>query len=214
MVIKETLLMNGRKLATLSTLFSGVAATALLAGAFVTGGGSTAYASQMATIGGTANSGIQVQNLSTSPATIQVDLYSQSGGAPAQLSAAGVVGEGSANFYLPSASNVGAGSYGVVLSSDQPIAAIARTEWTSGGRWGAASYGTVAPAQSVILPLALGPTAAAPGGYVNQQSQFSIQNAGTSGAATVSIQLYGVNSAGTPVKCVGTGTGCPAGSHR
>jgi hypothetical protein len=204
--------MNGRKLATISTLFSGVAAAALLAGAFVTGGQNTAYASQMATIGGTANSGIQVQNLSTSPATIQVDLYSQAGGAPAQLQQPGVVGEGSANFYLPSAAGVGAGAYGVVLSSDQPIAAIARTEWTSGGRSGAATYGTVAPAQSVILPLALGPTAAAPTGYVNQLSQFSIQNAGATGAASVSIQLYGVNSAGVPVKCVGTGTGCPGGS--
>lgn len=204
--------MNGRKLTTISTLFSGVAAAALLAGTFVTGGQNTAYASQMATIGGTANSGIQVQNLSTSPATIQVDLYSQAGGAPAQLSQPGVVGEGSANFYLPSATNVSAGAYGVVLSADQPIAAIARTEWTSAGRSGAATYGTVAPAQSVILPLVLGPTAAAPGGYVGQSSQFSIQNAGATGAASVSIQLYGVNSAGTPVKCVGSGSSCPGGS--
>lgn len=204
--------MNRRPLTVMSTLISTAVAAALLIGAFASGSGATAYASTTAAIGGATSTGIQVQNLATSPALIQVDLYPQAGGSPVVLSAPGVVGEGSANFYLPSTPSVAAGAYGVVLSADQAIAAIIRAQWTAAGRAGAATYGTVSPAQSVILPLALGPTAAAPSGYASQLSQFTIQNAGPAGPATVSIQLYGVNSAGVPVKCVGTGTGCPVGS--
>lgn len=192
--------MNGRKLTTISTLVSGVAAAALLAGT-LSGGGPRAYASQMATIGGTANSGIQVQNLSTSPATVQMDLYPQGGGTPTSLTRTNVAGESSADFYLPSENTVAAGSYGVVLSSNQQIAAIARTEWLSSGRTGAAAYGTVAPAQNVVLPSLLGPTAAAPGGFANQVSQFSVQNAGTSGNATVVVDIFREGNA-TAIKSI------------
>ncbi len=181
--------MNSRKLTTISSLLSSAAAAALLAGTVSFSG--NAYASQTAAIGGAAISGVQVQNLSGSTATVQIELHPQAGGAPVTLSAPSVAAQSAANFYLPSATNVPTGAYGAVLSSDQQIAAIARTEWTSGGKSGAATYGSVPPAQNVILPLVVG-------NYAGQNSQFTVQNAGTT-AATVTIQVRAVGSA-TAVK--------------
>lgn len=193
--------MNRRKLTALSTLVSGAAAAALLAGT-LTNGAPAAFASQLATIGGATITGVQVQNLSSSAATISMMLYPQAGGNPITLSPkapqpAQTPAEGSANFYLPSESSVPSGAYGAVLSADQQIAAIARTEWRDSGKAGAAIYGTVPPAQNVVLPLVAGPTAASPAGYYNQVSEFTVQNAAdaNTNSTVVTIDLYRVGDA-------------------
>jgi len=141
----------------------------------------TVFASKLAGIVGAGSSGIQVQNLSTTDsADITAELYPQGGGAAIPLSDTAPPG-GSVNFYLPIEGTVPDGAYAVIISADQPIAAIARTEWPAVG--GAATYGNVEPATSVLVPLA---TKA----YFNQTSQFSVQNTDTTANATITVEVY------------------------
>ena len=201
--------MNSRKWTAMSTLLSGAVAAALLAGTF-SGGGQKAYASQVAAVGGSPNAGVQVQNLETTTASsITLELFPQNTGQPVTLTRSNVSGEGSANFYLPSETAVGPGAYGAVLTSDRQIAAIARHEWLQAGNAGAATYGTVPEAEVVILPLVLGPTAAAPGGFAGQVSWFSIQNAATTGTVSARVDLFQTGSS-TPIDTatysIGAGT--------
>lgn len=146
-----------------------------------TGGAPAVFASKLAGISGAGSSGIQVQNLSTTDsAYIEAELYPQTGGAPVTLSDTAPA-SGSVNFYMPTEGSVADGAYAVIISSAEPIAAIARTEWPSVG--GAATYGNVPPAASVLVPLA---TKA----FANQTSQFSVQNTDTAASASITVKVY------------------------
>lgn len=146
-----------------------------------TGSAPAVFASKLAGIVGAGSSGIQVQNLSTaSSALVTAELYPQGGGAAITLSDTASAG-GSVNFYLPIEGTVLDGAYAVIISSAEPIAAIARTEWPSVG--GAGTYGNVPPATSVLVPLA---TKA----YYNQTSQFSVQNTDTTASASITVKVY------------------------
>jgi len=163
----------------------GIAAALLLVCLFVVtlnrGSAPAVFASKLAGIAGAGSSGIQVQNLSaTASANVTAELYPQGGGAAIPLPGTAPAG-GSVNFYLPAVGTVPDGAYAVIISADQPIAAIARTEWPTGG--GAATYGNVEPATSVLVPLA---TKA----YYNQTSQFSVQNTDTTANASITIKVY------------------------
>ena len=163
----------------------GIAAVVVLVSLLVvvvnTGTAPAVFASKLAGIVGAGSSGIQVQNLSTtSSALITADLYPQGGGAAIMLSSNASAG-GSVNFYLPAEGSVPDGAYAVVISAPEPIAAIARTEWPDVG--GAATYGNVPPATSVLVPLA---TKA----YFGQTSQFSVQNTDTTGNADITVKVY------------------------
>lgn len=139
------------------------------------------FASKLAGIVGPGNSGIQIQNLhQTEQAAIVADFYPQGGGGPITLNKVAPAG-GSANIYLPTESAVGTGAYGVIISSDKPIAAIARTEWADVG--GAGTYSSVDPATSVLLPLATKD-------FANQTSQFSVQNTDTTGSASITVKVF------------------------
>lgn len=145
-------------------------------------------------MGGSGASGVQVQNLdTTSPANVTVQLWNQNGAAPIEISATGgdTVAAGAAkNYYLPSITGVTDGAYSMVASADKPIAAIARTDWSSTG--GAALYSTVAPGMDVTIPLVVSD-------YAGQTSQFSIQNTNIStDISDVTITLRG-RGLSTPV---------------
>lgn len=149
-------------------------------------------------ISGNGVSGVQVQNLSTSANPVNVQLYPQkSGGTPISAGSPTIDPESAQNFYLPSLNNVDSGSYAMVVSAEQPVAAIARTDWASTG--GAAIYSSVEPGTSVLIPLILQ-------GFAGQTSQFSVQNTDTANDATdVTITVYGRGS-GTAVKTLPTQT--------
>lgn len=140
----------------------------------------------MAGASGPGVTGVQIQNLSTTAgATVNVQLWPQGGGTAIDLIPGGTTINASAakNIYLPNYSSVNSGLYSMVVSSNQPAAAIARTDWSSTG--GGAIYQSVEPATDVTLPLALA-------GFANQTTQFSVQNTDTAADATdVIITLYG-----------------------
>jgi hypothetical protein len=90
----------------------------------------------------------------------------------------------------------------MLVSSDQPAAAIVRTDWSAVG--GAAIYNSVAPSTDVIIPLIIK-------NFAGQISQFTVQNTDTSNPiADVILTLYGRGSS-TPIvtsspQTIGAGT--------
>jgi hypothetical protein len=142
---------------------------------------------------GTAATGVQIQNLSSSSsATVVVDLWNQDGSAPTNVLNGVSVNSGSAvNIYMPSQSSVPAGTYAAVVSSSQPMAAIVRTDWSATG--GAAIYSNPTPAKDIIVPLVVN-------NYSRQTSSISIQNTNSAADVTdVTIDFY-QNGASSPVK--------------
>jgi hypothetical protein len=155
---------------------------------------------------GSGVSGIQVQNLSTTDtASVYVYLYNTNGSAPITISnpsGDSINPKAAKNYYLPSIPGVDVGSYSMVAESSLPVAAIARTDWSSTG--GAAIYSTVDPGNDVTIPLIVG-------NYGNQTSQFSIQNTNTAAAINdVTITLYGAALV-APVKVL-SAQAIPAGT--
>ena len=70
--------------------------------------------------------GIDLQNLSGAAATYIIDFYDASGNAAFQYTPASAIGpHGAANVYLPSVSTMPTGQFAAVVSSDQPLAAVA-----------------------------------------------------------------------------------------
>lgn len=162
----------------------------------------------MAGMSGSGASGIQIQNLSTSAdATVYVSLYNQTGVAPVSISGASgdTIGPKAAkNYYLPTIAGLLDGAYSMVASSTQPIAAIARTDWSTTG--GAGLYSTVNPGTDVTIPLITG-------AYASQTSKFSIQNTNTTAAINdVTITLYGAGLAAPVV--VKSGESIAAGTSK
>jgi hypothetical protein len=146
-------------------------------------------------ISGPGVSGIQVQNLSsTDPATVNIDLWNQLGGAPIPLTATAgdsILKSTSKTYYLPSIPAVTNGQYAMVVSANQPVAAIARTDWSATG--GAALYNSVAPGTDVTIPLVVK-------SFANQTTQFTVQNTDTTAQVNdVQIVLRGRGLA-APVK--------------
>jgi hypothetical protein len=138
-------------------------------------------------ISGQGVSGVQIQNLSTTSATtVTVQLWNQTGGAPIDISAPGgdsIPAAAARNYYLPNLTDVPEGAYALIASAPNPIAGIARTDWSATG--GAAIYSSMATGTDVSIPLVTR-------NFANQTSQFTIQNTNTGAAINdVSITLYG-----------------------
>lgn len=124
-------------------------------------------------------SGVQVQNLSSTRAQLTVSFYPQSSGSPVNIP--DTVSPFSARtFYTPSISGLSSGSYSMVVSSDQPTAAIVRTDWDDTS--GAAIYDTVRPGKEILIPLALQ-------NFAGQVSQFTVQNASGTSANDIKIEV-------------------------
>jgi hypothetical protein len=161
----------------------------------------------MAGISGPGVSGIQIQNLDkVDSANITVELWNQDGSPGIQLSDPTSLAAGSAtNVYLPnySSTEVPSGAYAMVVSSDKPVAAIARTDWSSSG--GAGIYSSVDKGPDVIVPLVVA-------NYVGQTTQFTVQNTDASSDITVDVTLFGRGMTSPVVEL--TGQTIPKGTSK
>jgi hypothetical protein len=137
-------------------------------------------------ISGPGISGINIQNLDSSSASVVVQLYNQTGAGAVTISGASgdtIPGSSAKNYYLPNFSTVPDGAYAMVVSSDKRVAALARTDWNNTG--GAGIYVSVEPGTDITIPMALA-------NFAGQVSQFSIQNTNTNSTINdVKITLNG-----------------------
>ncbi|MFN2115929.1 MAG: hypothetical protein ACK2T6_09440, partial [Anaerolineae bacterium] len=153
-----------------------------LSGAFGPQDTPAVYASRLAGVQGSGETGIQVQNLDASQdAAITANFYKQDGSPAISIAAATTPPRGSALYYLPSLEELPDGAYAAVINSDRQIAAIARTDWQASG--GAAIYSNVIPGNDVAVPLAVKQ-------YYGQCSLISVQNTDTSAPATADLEVY------------------------
>jgi hypothetical protein len=129
----------------------------------------------------TYNSGFQVQNLSDTDATISIAYYNQNGSQDPSSPVADTIPAGASKTYFPIAAASGFDG-SVVISSDQPVAAIANV-LGDGFAFGA-SYGSFSGGASLVnLPLIMK-------GNSGFDTWFNVQNAGTTDA-TVTVSYAG-----------------------
>lgn len=126
----------------------------------------------------TYSSGFQVANMSASPAAIIVTYVNQDGTTDATVS--DTILANASTTYFPIGANDGFNG-SVVISSDQPVAAIANT-LGDGGVYGASYESFSAGAATVNLPL----ITKANYGY---DTWFNVQNASAPGGADVTIDI-------------------------
>jgi hypothetical protein len=147
------------------------------------------------------NSGFQVQNLSTSSAaTITMSFYALNNGSATTVN--DTIAAGSSNTYFPldgsGTVELPAGFSGsAVISSDQPVAAIANLigdAFTAGASYGSFSGGS----ETVSLPLI------AKGQVSTYDTFFNVQNVG-SGTADITVAYAGT-------ACTETANAVPAGA--
>jgi hypothetical protein len=134
------------------------------------------------------NAGFQVQNLSATVANITITFYNQSDGLVADTVTDTIAGS-SSNTYFP-LNNVPAGFNGsVVISSDQPVAAITNVLGDVGGAGtftqGSSYSGFSSGGNTVSLPLVTK-------SFFGIDTWFNVQNAGTS-AASVTVAYAGTS---------------------
>jgi hypothetical protein len=127
-----------------------------------------------------AQTGINFQHTGTSTdgANVNVQLLPQGGGTAVDLPVISLGQNGVGNIFLPFAQTtegdaVPAGDYSLVASSGDSIGAIVRTEFPGTGAAGI--YGSVAPGETVVVPLVTRE-------YAGQSSIITVQSAGQSGS--------------------------------
>ena len=120
----------------------------------------------------TYDTGFQVQNLGTAQANITVTYYNQDGSVAASV--ADTIAAGGSKTYYPLTAVPDGFNGSVVITSDQPVAAIAN-ELGNAGAYGASYAGFSAGATEVNLPLVMRNN----GGF---NTWFNVQNAGTADA--------------------------------
>jgi hypothetical protein len=143
----------------------------------------TVYASRLARIQGSGETGIQIQNLDASQsATILAQFYKQEGSTqPVEIAPPAVPAGAAANIWLPGETSLPNGAYAAIISADKQIAAIARTEWKDSG--GAALYSNVQPGTEVFVPLFTN-------NFGGQKSIVSIQNTDPTSQVQVTVTLF------------------------
>jgi hypothetical protein len=134
----------------------------------------------------TYDTGFQVQNLGTAQANITVTYYNQDGSVAASV--ADTIAAGGSKTYYPLTAVPDGFNGSVVITSDQPVAAIAN-ELGNAGAYGASYAGFSAGATEVNLPLIM----RANGGF---DTWFNVQNAGTADANVTVTYTPGAH--GTP----------------
>lgn len=165
-------------------MIRGLAAVAALGIPLAAGrdGRAAVQAGRLAGIAGAANTGVQVQNLDpTRSATVLRDVAQY--GSPIKgihVSRPQIRPASADNMYMPAVAELTDGVYAMILGADRPIAAIARTDWTTSG--GAATYSGVTPGMDVFLPLALIR-------FYGQTSLVAVQNTDFDHAATIHVAL-------------------------
>jgi len=139
-------------------------------------------------LGSTDNASFTVQNLGTSTATVLITFYDEGGSSytPSPLNAGQpnpftLTAGASFEVYVPGIAGLVDGRYSVVISSDQPVVAIANLIGQAGATFYNGSYsGVSAGSTTVYLPGVVRE-------YYNWNSLISVQNAG-SAATNVTIQ--------------------------
>lgn len=128
------------------------------------------------------DTGVQAQNLSTeNAADMTITHYPQQGRTPVSHSLPQVPPLGSTLWYLPDMSDLVDGFFAAIVSSDQPVGAIARTDCALNGKAG--MYGQAEPGVEVLVPLVVGD-------YFGQCSILSVQNPNTVAPVEAKIELY------------------------
>lgn len=132
---------------------------------------------------GTWNTGIQVQNPTTSTATVQVKFYKEDGSLAFTTSSTTILAGGSATFYLPTIDGLADGKYSGVVESDQAVVAVVNeTSYTAKGIADAYN-GIDSGATQLNLPLIFR-------GYGNWDSMIAVQNTDASASASVALNFY------------------------
>lgn len=126
------------------------------------------------------NSAFQIQNLSGNTATIQIEFYDQNG--TLHASVPDTIAANSSNTYSPLPAQVQSGFDGsVVISSDQPVAAIANV--IGDGTQGSSYSGLDGGAATASLPIIVRD-------FFGINTWFNVQNTGAS-ATTVTVAYSG-----------------------
>lgn len=139
-------------------------------------------------LGTTDNASFIVQNLGTGTATVSITFYDESGAAstPSALNAGQtnpftLAAGASFEVYVPGILGLADGRYSVIISSDQPVVAIANLIGQAGTTFYNGSYsGVSSGSTTVCLPAVVHE-------YYNWNSLISVQNAGTA-ATNVTVQ--------------------------
>jgi hypothetical protein len=142
-------------------------------------------------------SGFQVQNLSdTNPASILITYYKQDGTVDATTN--DTIAAGTSTTYFGANMEASPGFNGsVVISSDQPVAAIVNL-LGDGGAFGGASYGSFDSGSSKAnVPLVLN-------NYFGISTFFNVQNTGNA-PVTVNVTYVGTGGCSEPVRTVQPG---------
>jgi urease beta subunit len=141
------------------------------------------------------STGVQLQNVGDADTTATVNLVQ---GTTRIKLADREIPQGSAfNYYFPTMTDEGgtdvpSGEYALVAEADQELQAIVVTEYTGNGAAG--TYGSVAPATDVTLPIVFR-------NWASQNSQITVQNASSgTDVATVDIQIIGARGEGNGQK--------------
>lgn len=148
-------------------------------------------------------SGLAISNLSsTAAADVTVDFVDQSGGGTVSISRTGVLPGSQVYFYLPAEATLEDGVLAARVSSNVPVAAMARTDWQATGH--AVMYNAPAPGTRVIVPWLLHD-------YVGQTSIVSIQNTVADAGADVTVDIM-ENGGTQPIASVSFPLGAGAGT--
>lgn len=156
-------------------------------------------------------SGLAISNLSSAAAAdITVDFVDQNDGGTVSISRTGVLPGSQVTIFLPAEATLPEdGVFAARVSSNVPVAAMARTDWQATGH--AVMYNAPAPATRVVVPWLLHD-------YVGQTSIVSIQNTVADAGADVTIDIM-ENGGTQPIASVsfplgaGAGTSFSLGTH-
>ncbi len=146
---------------------------------------------------GTWNTAINVQNPTTSTATVQVKFYKSDGTlaytAPSDTIAAG----GSKTYYLPDLTDLADGKYSGVVESDQAVVAVVTETSYSGKGIGDAYNGITAGATQLNVPVVYR-------GYSNWDTMVAIQNTDASATASVALNFFKAGEATATLRSTDT----------
>lgn len=144
----------------------------------------------LSSVGGTWDSGIKIQNLSSAEAYVVPTLYNESYTDGLTLTGSNISPGGSVEYWLPGLSEVPSGKYSAVISSDQPIAAVStHTNYSVGI---ADSYnGMGAGASTVYVPYVYR-------GLNDWFTEITVQNCDPATTAHVSLTVRG-GGLGSPI---------------
>jgi len=113
-------------------------------------------------------SGMQLANRSTTDtADFTITFHDQAGRAPVTIRRSDVAPGSSLNVYLPLERDLPDGVFAASAASDEPMAAIARSDWPASAR--SVIYNAPEPATEVLLPFV-------PQGFNGDDTAISIQN--------------------------------------